>query len=259
MADNEGRWGEITDQTLVANYSCRPSGNGRVKFLKFLEFWSNLRSVKLVMEPTIECVDVVAVMGGFPVLAGATLSAHAGEILLLQGPNGAGKTSLLRVVAGLLPVHRGAARVMGIDLGTEPRRARTHVGMLGHANGLYGDLTVTENVAFWGSTVGATAVEIEAAISRMGLADRLADVPARKLSAGQKRRTALACLIARRAGVWLLDEPHSGLDAVGRDELDAVLLQAAAAGATIVISSHELDRGTKLANRVITVRGGMCH
>jgi heme ABC exporter ATP-binding subunit CcmA len=207
---------------------------------------------------SIECVDVVAVVGGFPVLAGASLRAVPGEILLLQGPNGAGKTSLLRVVAGLLPVHRGEARVMGIDLVTQPRRARSHVGMLGHANGLYGDLTVAENVAFWGATVGASAAEISGALVRMGLAERLADVPTRKLSAGQKRRTALACLIARRAGVWLLDEPHSGLDAVGRDELDTVLIQAAGAGATIVISSHELDRGTRLADRVITVRGGVC-
>lgn len=209
--------------------------------------------------PSVECVEVVAVIGGFPVLAGATLEAHPGEIVLLQGPNGAGKTSILRVVAGLLPVHRGQARVMGVDLVAEPRRARTHVGMLGHANGLYGDLTVAENVAFWGATVGASSTEIDAALERMGLAERLAQVPARKLSAGQKRRTALACLIARRAGVWLLDEPHSGLDAVGRDELDAVLTQAAAAGATIMISSHELERGTRLAHRVLTIRGGMCH
>jgi heme ABC exporter ATP-binding subunit CcmA len=208
--------------------------------------------------PSIECVDVVAVLGGFPVLAGASLRAVPGEILLLQGPNGAGKTSLLRVMAGLLPVHRGQAHVMGIDLVAEPRRARSHVGMLGHANGLYGDLTVAENVAFWGATVGASADEISGALVRMGLADRLADVPTRKLSAGQKRRSALACLIARRAGVWLLDEPHSGLDARGRDELDAVLTEAARAGATIVISSHELDRGTRLADRVITVRGGVC-
>jgi heme ABC exporter ATP-binding subunit CcmA len=208
--------------------------------------------------PSIECVDVVAVLGGFPVLAGASLRAIPGEILLLRGPNGAGKTSLLRVVAGLLPVHRGQASVMGIDLASQPRQARRHVGMLGHANGLYGDLTVAENVAFWGATVGASVDEITGAMVRMGLADRLADVPTRKLSAGQKRRTALACVIARRAGVWLLDEPHSGLDATGRDELDAVLTQAAAAGATIVISSHDLDRGTRLADRVITVRGGVC-
>jgi heme ABC exporter ATP-binding subunit CcmA len=212
----------------------------------------------VTMDLTIECVDVVAVIGGFPVLAGATMHARAGEILLLQGPNGAGKTSLLRLIAGLLPVHSGKASVMGIDLRTEPRRAKSHVGMLGHANGLYGDLTVMENVSFWGATVGASELEIEAAMERMGLAERLANVAARKLSAGQKRRTALACLIARRAGVWLLDEPHSGLDATGRDELDGVLTQAAAAGATILISSHELDRGTKLADRVLTVRGGMC-
>lgn len=208
---------------------------------------------------TVWCTDVVAVMGGFPVLAGATMQAHAGEILLIRGPNGAGKTSLLRVIAGLLPVQRGQAGVMDVDLVADPRRARAHVGMLGHANGLYGDLTVAENVEFWGATVAASPEEVAAALARMGLDGHLSGVAARRLSAGQKRRTALACLIARRAGIWLLDEPHSGLDALGRDELDRVLLEAAAHGATVMIASHELERTARLAHRVLTVRGGVIH
>ena len=77
-----------------------------------------------------------------------------------------------------------------------------------------------------------------------------------RLSAGQKRRTALACLIARRARLWLLDEPHAGLDARSRDELDAVLREAAAAGATVMVASHELERAAALADRVVTVAGG---
>lgn len=206
---------------------------------------------------TVWCTDVVAVMGGFPVLAGATMDARAGEILLIRGPNGAGKTSLLRVIAGLLPVQRGRAGVMDVDLVADPRQARAHVGMLGHANGLYGDLTVAENVEFWGATVGASADEVRAALSRMGLDGHLSTVAARRLSAGQKRRTALACLIARRAGIWLLDEPHSGLDALGRDELDRVLFEAAAHGATVLIASHELERTARLAHRILTVRGGV--
>jgi energy-coupling factor transporter ATP-binding protein EcfA2 len=76
------------------------------------------------------------------------------------------------------------------------------------------------------------------------------------LSAGQKRRTALACLVARRAELWLLDEPHAGLDAAGRDELDAVLRQAVASGATVVVASHELERAGSLADRVVDVVGG---
>ncbi len=198
----------------------------------------------------------VAVLGGFPVLAGATLSVDVGEVVLLQGPNGAGKTSLLRLCAGLLPLERGSGTVLGLDLATQRDQIRPRVGFLGHRNGLYADLTVTENVTFWGETVGATPTEIGRAMERLGVAGRLADVRVAKLSAGQRRRTALAALVARRAELWLLDEPHAGLDAEGRDELDAVLRQAVGAGATVVVASHELDRAGSLADRIVDVVGG---
>jgi heme ABC exporter ATP-binding subunit CcmA len=208
------------------------------------------------MNPVVHLSDVVAVLGRFPVLAGASLDVDRGEIVLLQGPNGAGKTSLLRLCAGLLPVARGEGTVLGCDLRTNRDALRKRVGLLGHANGLYGDLTVMENVRFWGSTIGATAPEVRAAIDRMGLSDRLGDVQVNKLSAGQKRRTALACLVARRAELWLLDEPHAGLDAVARDDLDTTLRDAAAAGATIIVASHELERAGALSTRTVAVVGG---
>ncbi|HEY5663470.1 MAG TPA: heme ABC exporter ATP-binding protein CcmA [Ilumatobacter sp.] len=207
-------------------------------------------------EPVVVLRDVVAVIGGFPVLAGASLTVGHGEIVLLRGPNGAGKTSLLRLCAGLLPIARGDGRVLGLDLATQRDSIRPRVGLLGHRNGLYGDLTVAENVTFWGATVGATPVEVEASIERLGLGGRLRDLPVAKLSAGQRRRTALACLMARRAELWLLDEPHAGLDASGRDELDAVLRQAVASGATVVVASHELERAGSLADRIVDVVGG---
>ncbi len=200
--------------------------------------------------------DVVAVLGSFPALAGASLDVAEGEIVLLRGPNGAGKTTLLRLCAGLLPVARGDARVYGLDLTTDRESVRPLVGLLGHQNGLYSDLTVTENVRFWGATVGATSDEIDAAMQRMGVAGRLADVQVRRLSAGQKRRTALAGLVARRARLWLLDEPHAGLDAAGRDELDDTLRRAASAGATIMVASHELERAGALATRCVDVVAG---
>lgn len=200
--------------------------------------------------------DVVAVLGGFPVLAGATLRVEPGEVVLLQGPNGAGKTSVLRLCAGLLPVARGAGSVFGLDLATQRDAVRPRVGLLGHRNGLYSDLTVSENVEFWAATVRASSDEVAGAMQRMGVDGRLRDVAVRKLSAGQKRRTALACLVARRAELWLLDEPHAGLDAAGRDELDAMLRQAVASGATVVVASHELERAGSLADRVVEVVGG---
>ena len=208
------------------------------------------------MERAVELVDVVAVLGGFPALAGATLNVERGEIVLLRGPNGAGKTSLLRLCAGLIAITRGSATVLGVDLVRDRVAVRSRVGLLGHSNGLYADLTVADNVRFWGATVGASADEVQGAMTRMGLADRLADVTVARLSAGQRRRTALACLIARRAELWLLDEPHAGLDAAGRDEVDTTLRAAAAAGATVIVASHELERAGSLATRVVQVIGG---
>ncbi len=200
--------------------------------------------------------DAVAVLNGFPVLAGASLSVRRGEVLLLRGPNGAGKTSLLRLCAGLLPLARGEGRIFGLDLVDQREAIRPRVGLLGHRNGLYTDLSVAENVTFWGATVGASPDEVEGAMERLAVAGRLRDLPVRSLSAGQKRRTALACLVARRAELWLLDEPHAGLDAAGRDELDMVLRQAVASGATVMVASHELERAGGLADRIVDVVGG---
>jgi heme ABC exporter ATP-binding subunit CcmA len=179
-----------------------------------------------------------------------------GEIVLLQGPNGAGKTSVLRVCAGLLPIERGTGRVLGKDLATQREDIRSRVGLLGHQNGLYLDLTVKQNIEFWASTVGATQEEVATAMARMHIDGRLADVKAAQLSAGQRRRTALASLIVRRAEVWLLDEPHAGLDAAGRDELDELLRSAVRAGATVVLASHESERAAGLATRTVTIDGG---
>lgn len=206
--------------------------------------------------PAIDFRDVVAVLGSFPALAGVNVQVPRGSITLLRGPNGAGKTTLLRVCAGLVPIERGRAEVLGVDLATNRHLVRSRVGVLGHANGLYDDLTARENVHFWGRTVGASDDEIEAALQRMAIGTRLAALQVSKMSAGQRRRTALAGLVARRAELWLLDEPHAGLDAAGRDELDGLLRAAAAAGATIVVASHELERAGSLASRQLEVVAG---
>jgi heme ABC exporter ATP-binding subunit CcmA len=209
-----------------------------------------------VTESVVVLRGAVVVLGSFPALAGVDLTVSQSEIVLLRGPNGAGKTTLLRLCAGLLPLERGEGRVAGCDLTTQRAAVRSRVGMLGHSNGLYADLTVRENVRFWGATVGASGDEVGAALARMGLDRRLASVTVARLSAGQRRRTALACLIARRARLWLLDEPHAGLDATGRDELDETLRAAVGAGATVIVASHELERAGSLATRVVDVVGG---
>jgi len=199
----------------------------------------------------------VVLLDRFPALAGVDLDVARGEIVLLRGPNGAGKTTLLRTCAGLARVVQGEVEVLGADVVADPRGVRRRVGMLSHTDGLYGDLTVADNVRFWGGAAGATSTEIAAAMARCDLDGRLAEVPAARLSAGQRRRTALACLLARRPELWLLDEPHAGLDRAGRDLVDHLVREAVAAGATVLFASHELDRAEGLASRIVTIAGGL--
>ncbi|MGI9605022.1 MAG: heme ABC exporter ATP-binding protein CcmA [Acidimicrobiales bacterium] len=200
--------------------------------------------------------NVVVVLGGFPALAGAALEVGSGEAVLLQGPNGAGKTTLLRLCAGLVRPQSGEATVLGHDLFEDRRALRPRVGIVGHESMLYEDLTVWENLDFWGSASGVDATQVKAAASHMNIESRLFDVPVRILSAGQRRRTSLAVAAARRPELWLLDEPHAGLDQAGRDIVDGLIADAVAAGATVIVASHELDRVRPVVNRQVTVAGG---
>jgi len=204
----------------------------------------------------VDFVDAVAVYNGYPALAGVTMQVMRNEIVLLQGPNGAGKSTFLRACAGLVPVVRGSAHVLGCDLVIDRESVRERVGLLGHQNGLFADLTVMENVSFWSTVVGATSAERGAAMQRMAVDGQLANRRISELSAGQKRRCALACLVVRRAELWLLDEPHAGLDAKGRDEIDLIIKEAASAGATVVVASHEIERAKNLATRTVSLVAG---
>lgn len=203
--------------------------------------------------------SAVALLGGFPALAGADLDVQTGEVVLLQGANGAGKSTVLRVCAGLVEVIEGEAEVLGCDLRADRRAVRRRVGLLGHAGFLYDDLSVAENVRFAVRAAGGSSDAVGPALSRLGLDGRLAKVDVGRLSAGQRRRTALAVHVARRPLLWLLDEPHAGLDAEGRDLLDGLVAEAISGGATVVLASHELDRATALATRTLRLAGGVVY
>jgi heme ABC exporter ATP-binding subunit CcmA len=200
--------------------------------------------------------SAVALVGRFPALAGVDLDVARGEILLVTGPNGAGKTSLLRACAGLLAVSAGEAHVLGHDLCRDRRSVRRSVAMLGHASFLYDDLTVLDNLRFAVRAARRDPRTVDTALERLGLDGRLRNTPVGKLSAGQRRRTAVAALLARAPELWLLDEPHAGLDAAGRDVLDDAVNAAAASGATIMIASHDTERAGALADRVARMAGG---
>lgn len=209
------------------------------------------------LAPIVHLHRAVALIGRFPALAGADLDVDPGEIVLLRGPNGAGKTTLLRVCAGLVSVTSGEAVVLGRDLVADRTAVRRRVGLLGHSTFLYDDLTVTENLDFWSRAAGASIADGRAALDRLGVAERLHALPVQALSAGQRRRVSFAAMVCRRPELWLLDEPHAGLDAPGRDVIDELMRDAAAAGATVMFASHELDRAHDVATRVVTVSGGV--
>lgn len=205
--------------------------------------------------PIVSTRAAVCVLGSFPALAGADLDVDAGEIVLLSGANGAGKSTLLRVLAGLLPLRSGTATVFGHDLTVDRRSHRRRLALVGHDTFCYDDLTVRENLRFAARAAGGSIASADDALERLGLAAVAATQHAR-LSAGQRRRLALAVAFARDPELLLLDEPHAGLDADGRSLLDGMLAAAPAEGRTVLFASHELDRARAVATRELEVVNG---
>ena len=208
------------------------------------------------MAPVVLLRAAVALAGRFPALAGVDLSLDQGEVVVVMGPNGAGKTSLLRACAGLLPVTSGQASVLGVDLTTDHTAVRRFVGLLGHAAPLYDELTAAENVRFAVRALGLPVKNADQALERLGLTGRLRSTSAGRLSAGQRRRVALAALLARNPALWLLDEPHAGLDAASRTLLGELIDEAVSSGASVLLSSHEPQLSVPLADRVVSMGGG---
>jgi heme exporter protein A len=170
------------------------------------------------------------------VFADLDFSVEAGGALVLVGPNGSGKSSLLRLMAGLIRPYAGQLLRNGAPVRDDPASHRMGTAYLGHLDVLKPTLTTAENVAFWAGLVGRSS-HADAALARMDLA-ALADLPARFLSAGQRRRTALARVIACGPPLWLLDEPTLGLDARSLVALEAALVDHRAAGGMVVTATH---------------------
>ena len=200
--------------------------------------------------------DAVVLLGRFPALAGVDLSVERGEVVLVRGPNGAGKSTLLHLCAGLLRLSEGNGDVLGCDLGADRAAVRRRVGLLGHDTALYGELSAAENLDVWARASRVSEADVPGALERLGLPPRLRDVSTERLSAGQRRRVALAAIVVRRPELWLLDEPHAGLDSDGREIVDGIVTSAAAAGAAVVLASHEAGPAGGLATRTVTMVGG---
>jgi len=180
--------------------------------------------------------------GGRIVLSGLSFAVAAGEALLVTGRNGAGKSTLLRVLAGLLPFQAGKIHLPGA---TEEVRAAETIHYLGYEDALKPSLSVRENLEFWAAMLGQGGglsprqafFSPHEALAAFGIA-RLLDLPAAYLSAGQKRRVALARLLLNPRPVWLLDEPLIALDLSAQETLASIMAAHVAGGGAIVAASH---------------------
>lgn len=208
------------------------------------------------MKSLVSFHNVIVISGNFPILTGLDFEAGPGEIILVKGRNGAGKTSFLRAVAGLLSISRGTASVLGVDIVANPADVRHRVGLLGHESFLYQDLTARENVNFVLRATRSDASKVDSALESVGLQGRLADLRISKMSAGQRKKVALAALLARDPELWLLDEPHASLDSWTRGVLDSTLNSKVESGATVLVVSHESHHGSLIPSRIVELGGG---
>lgn len=171
------------------------------------------------------------------VFSGLAFTLGPGDALLLRGPNGSGKSSLLRLLAGFLRPAAGRLAWDGAPVFDDLAAHRARLHYVGHADGIKPALSVRENLVFAAALAGAPGPPIEEGLAGFGLAP-LADASCRLLSAGQKRRAALARLLIAARPLWLLDEPGVGLDAASRARLEQALKGHRAAGGIAVLASH---------------------
>lgn len=159
------------------------------------------------------------------------------------GPNGAGKTTVLRLVLGLLRPDAGDSRVLGLDPAKQPREVRLRTGYVSQLHSLYGDLTVDENLRFFGRMYGLGGGELSERVIEQKGRFRLEEHrgPASALGTGVQRRAALACALIHRPELLILDEPTSGMDSLGRRDFWTFLGGLTADGTTIVITTHHLE------------------
>jgi len=182
----------------------------------------------------LEAQELACWRGERPVFAGLSFTLPPGGALLLTGANGAGKSTLLRLLAGLLPAAEGMLLWDGNDALADRVAHARRLRYLAHQDALKPSLTVAENLGFYARLWGG---QVEPALAALGIA-RLADLPGRVLSSGQRRRLALARLALAPASLWLLDEPTVGLDAASVERLGGLLASHRAAGGAVIAATH---------------------
>jgi ABC-2 type transport system ATP-binding protein len=208
--------------------------------------------------PAVRMESLVKRFGNFVAVDNVSLEVEQGEIFGFLGPNGAGKSTTIRILCGLLAPTSGRATVHGFDVATQPEAIRRNIGYMSQRFSLYDDLTVEENIEFFGGVYGVKPQALKARrdyVLKMAALEEKRTSMTRMLSGGWKQRLALGCAILHEPPILFLDEPTSGVDPIARRNFWDLIYELSAAGHTIFVTTHYMDEA-EYCHRIALMYGG---